>query len=67
MFDAWNGEYGYMKINDEISKFFFNQSGNNILSQVWLKNGVSSNKTGALNFCGNPHPDPAYNLYLEKH
>ena len=32
---------------------------------MWLKNGVYANKNGSLNFCGNDHPDPAYNLPIE--
>lgn len=50
MFDNWNGEFGYMKLNDQI---------------MWLKNGVSPNKAGSLNLCGSDHPDPAYNLPVE--
>ena len=36
-----------------------------LLFLVWLKNGVSSNITGSLNFCGNGYSDPAYNLPIE--
>ena len=49
MFDNWNGEMGYMKINDQI---------------VWAKEGKSNEKNG-INICGGDYNDPAFNLGID--
>ena len=49
MFDNWNGEMGYMKINDQI---------------VWAKEGKSNEKNG-INICGGDYNDPYFNLVID--
>jgi hypothetical protein len=49
MFDKWDGELAYAKINDQI---------------VWTKNGESSNSIKrSINICGNNYPDPKFAMY----
>jgi len=50
MFDNWQGEYGYMKINNKI---------------MWTKNAIVRNETGSINICGQGTPDPAYNIPID--
>jgi len=49
MFDNWNGEMGYMKINEQI---------------VWAKEGKSNEKNG-INICGGDYNDPYFNLVID--
>ena len=49
MFDNWNGEMGYMKINDQI---------------VWAKEGKSNEKNG-INICGGDYNEPYFNLVID--
>lgn len=50
MFDNWNGEIGYMKINGKI---------------LWSKIGIS-NKNIGMNICGNEkYNDPAFNINID--
>lgn len=49
MFDNWNGERGYMKIDNEV---------------LWSREGQIDNK-GGINFCGGDSNDPAFNLVID--
>lgn len=49
MFDNWNGEYGYMKVNGDI---------------MWMREGKVDNENG-MNICGGNHNDPAFNLEID--
>ena len=50
MFDNWNGEYGYMKVNDSIQ---------------WLRQGENINNENGINICGNASNDPAFNMQID--
>mmetsp|Transcript_31166 Transcript_31166/g.28351 ORF Transcript_31166/g.28351 Transcript_31166/m.28351 type:complete len:203 (+) Transcript_31166:244-852(+) len=51
MFDEWNGEYGYMKVNDEM---------------VWTKIAESPKHTEkSVNICGSKASDPAFNMLVD--
>lgn len=49
MFDNWNGEHGYMKIDDDV---------------VWSREGQIDKEAG-INFCGGEWNDPAFNLEID--
>jgi len=50
MFDKWEGDYGYLKANDNI---------------VWTMVGTTPRSENAINICGAATPDPKYNAYVE--
>ncbi len=57
MFDNWEGEFGYMKVNGETG----NTNSWDII-QVWTHNGETPQESHGINFCGGDSPDPAYNM-----
>ena len=50
MFDNWEGELAYAKINDVI---------------VWTKNGESTNSSPkSIDICGNKYSDPKFAMFI---
>jgi len=50
MFDKWNGEYGYLKADDNL---------------VWVLNGKAPSSPSAIDFGGDSTPDPKYNALID--
>jgi len=50
MFDNWNGEYGYLKVDNNI---------------VWTLNGKTPTHENAFNFGGLATADPKYNALID--
>ena len=50
MFDKWEGEMAFVKINNNV---------------VWTKNGESNDSSPkAMDICGNKYPDPKFAMLL---
>jgi len=50
MFDNWEGEYGYMKADDQLA---------------WTQTGKTPSHAAAFNICGGNTADPKYNSFIE--
>lgn len=51
LFDKWEGENVYFKIDDQL---------------VWFKSAKSSDNSHRVNVCGGESSDPKYNMFLSK-
>jgi len=50
MFDSWNGEHGFLRVDNE---------------EVWKLNGKTPSNKNAMNFGGSETPDPRYNSLID--